>query len=94
MITIVFRSRLRPGVEEAYGDLLSEIEPLGMKTPGFVSKKTFVAEDGERLSLIEWQDAASLDSWRENPDHVRAKRMGREQFYSDYSLQIFETSSR
>jgi heme-degrading monooxygenase HmoA len=93
MITILFRSRFKSDVEEEYGELLREIEPLGVGMAGFVSKKTFVAEDRERLSLIEWRDRESLDAWRQHPEHRRAKALGRERYYQSHSLQIFESEA-
>lgn len=90
MLTILFRSKIKPELAESYAELLAEIEPLGVGMPGFVSKKTYVAEDGERLSLIRWRDRESLDAWRLHPDHQRAKRLGREHYYESHSLEIFE----
>ena len=90
MLTILFRSRLKPELAEEYDALLAQVEPLGEGMAGFVSKKTFAAEDGERLTVVRWQDRETLDAWRQHPDHQRAKRLGRERFYESYSLEIFE----
>ena len=85
---IVFRSRLRPGIEEEYGARAERVAELAVASPGFVSAKDFTAEDGERLALIEWASAEELAGWRGHPDHVLAQRAGRERFYASYQLHI------
>jgi ketosteroid isomerase-like protein/heme-degrading monooxygenase HmoA len=61
---------------------------LVAKNPGFRASKDFVAEDGERLALIEFEGAEELRLWREEPDHQRAQAEGRERWYSGYQLQV------
>jgi heme-degrading monooxygenase HmoA len=85
---IVFSSRLRPGVEERYGVRAEAVYGLAEKMPGFVSAKDFVSEDGERVSLIEFDSPAHLAAWRNHPDHRTAQREGRSEWYESYRLQI------
>lgn len=85
---IVFRSRLRPGVEEAYGVRGDEVYELASKMPGLLSAKDFVADDGERLSIVEFDTAEHLAAWREHPEHKVAQQEGRDRWYSEYSIQI------
>ena len=81
MVTIVFRSRLRPGVEAAFSRLGDEMLALAREMPGFVSYKVFVAEDGERCTVIGFETAEQLRAWREHPehraDHACSPRMSR-----------------
>ncbi len=90
MLVVVFRNRLREGVEQAYGERAQQIYDLALKMPGLVSTKDFVAEDGERLAIIEFRSAAELEAWRVHSEHQVAQAQGRDQFYTEYSLQICE----
>jgi heme-degrading monooxygenase HmoA len=56
--------------------------------PGFVSIKTFVADDGERVSIVEFASADAQQAWRQHPAHLEAQRLGREKFYSEYRIQV------
>jgi heme-degrading monooxygenase HmoA/ketosteroid isomerase-like protein len=85
---IVFRSRLRDGIEAEYGDHAGKIYELAIAQPGFLSAKDFTSDDGERLALIEWASAPELDAWREHLDHRAAQDRGRSHYYQTYSLQI------
>jgi heme-degrading monooxygenase HmoA/ketosteroid isomerase-like protein len=85
---IVFRSRLREGVMPEYNELGGAMYALVERMPGFVAANDFVAEDGERLALIEFDGAAELAAWRELPEHRAAQARGRERFYARYALQV------
>jgi heme-degrading monooxygenase HmoA len=85
---IVFRSRLRDGVDAAYATHADHIAELAQRAPGFVAAKDFAADDGERVALIEWDGAGALAQWRGQPEHVAAQHAGRERYYAEYQLQI------
>jgi len=85
---VVFRSRLRPGVEAEYGAHAERIARLAVKMPGFVSAKDFVADDGERVALIEWDSPRELAIWRDELSHVDAQRAGRDRYYASYDLRV------
>ena len=88
MILTVFRSRLNEEVEDEYKVLVPKIFALAETMPGFRSRKSYVAEDGERLSLVEFEDEQSQRNWALNAEHIAAKGKGRERFYSEYVVQI------
>jgi heme-degrading monooxygenase HmoA len=85
---IVFRSRLRDGVGEVYSEHANRIYELGIAMPGYLSIKDFVADDGERLALAEFDSAAHLAAWRDQADHRDAQQAGRDRYYTEYSVQI------
>jgi heme-degrading monooxygenase HmoA len=88
MVVTLFRSRLRPEFVHEYRPLASEMLDLARSMPGFRSFKSFTADDGERISIIEFDSLAQLDAWRDHPQHRRAQQLGRERFYSEYHLQV------
>lgn len=88
MVITVFRSRLRDEGREAYMQLAPKISEIASAMPGYLSHKAFVADDGERVTIVEFEDEASQRAWATQVDHVAAKRAGRDDFYSEYSLQI------
>lgn len=90
MIVTVFRSRLREEHRAAYLDLAPRIAELARAMPGYVAHKSFVAEDGERLTLVEFADEASQRAWAGHAGHAAAQRRGREAFYAEYRVQVCE----
>ena len=90
MMVVVFRSRLREGVREAFAARDGEVFAWAEKMPGFVSSKDFVAEDGERLAVIEFRSDEDLKAWRDHEGHRAAQRQGRDEFFAEYTLQVCE----
>ena len=56
MIVTVFRSRLMPGLQDEYVALVEEVRKEVETMPGYISHKGFFAEDGERVTIVEFKD--------------------------------------
>ena len=91
MMVVVFRARRTPeGDGEEYMMQLKRMSDLARRMPGYISHKPYVAEDGERLTLFEWESADTLRAWATHPEHVPVKQLGRQKFYTEYHLQVCE----
>jgi heme-degrading monooxygenase HmoA len=88
MIVTVFRNRLRPDNQAEYFDTPKRMSEIARTMPGYLSHKSFTADDGERVTIVEFTDEASQKAWATQARHVEAKARGREAFYSAYSIQI------
>lgn len=88
MIVTIFRSRLNPGVRDEYEPMAKRMSELARRIPGYVAHKGFVAEDGERVTIVEFETEEALRAWSRDSDHVMAKRRGIQDFFSAYSFQI------
>jgi len=91
-VVTVFRNRLRPDHLDDYADELAVVVGLARAMPGFVETKTFVAEDGERCTVVTFADRAAHDAWRDHERHREAQRHGIASYYADYSIAVGETS--
>lgn len=92
MIITVFRSRLRPDVREDYVALANRMNEIARTMPGYVSHKGFFAEDGERVTIVEFEHEEGMRAWRMHPEHRAAQKLGREQFYEEYSVQVCDVT--
>jgi heme-degrading monooxygenase HmoA len=88
MIVTVFRSRLRPGVREEYVALVEKMAAIARTMPGYISHKGFFADDGERVTIVEFEHDEGLRAWRTNPDHIAAQKLARTKYYTEYNVQI------
>ncbi len=87
MVVIVFRSRLRAGIDEAALIALGErMYALASAMPGFLSYKDFASQDGEIVTLVEFESPEALAAWRDHPEHLEAQRRGREEFFAEYAI--------
>jgi heme-degrading monooxygenase HmoA len=87
MVVVLFRSKL---VDPAtgYSEMAVEMDQLARTMPGFVDVRSYTAEDGERLTIVWWQDEETLRGWREQARHRVAQRTGRDQWYQYYKLDV------
>jgi heme-degrading monooxygenase HmoA len=90
MVVILFRSRLTEQAGEDYHSMAAEMLATAREMPGFVEYKVFRADDGERISVIWWQDQETLAAWRNHPRHRIAQKAGRERWYEYYNIEVAE----
>lgn len=86
MVVVIFRSRLRDDAGPDYGATAARMVELARALPGFVSFQHYAADDGERVSLIEFASDDAVRAWREHPEHLEAQRRGRSDWYASYRL--------
>ncbi len=92
MIVTVFRSRIRPQIDTAAMEGMgARMFELASAMPGFVAYKDFVADDGEFVSIVEFETLEHVAAWRDHPEHRVARDRGRDQFFADYHIQVCET---
>jgi heme-degrading monooxygenase HmoA len=87
-ILVTFRSRLKPGVEAEYAPVAARMDELAASMPGYIAHKSFIAEDGERVTLVEFESEETMRAWRDHPEHRGAQRLGRERFYAEFRLTV------
>jgi heme-degrading monooxygenase HmoA len=90
----VFCSLRAPGFEEEYEALATETERIARSLPGFVSFKTYAADDGERCSIAIFADWESEAAWRDHPVHRAAQEAGRDHLYRRYEIALCEVRER
>lgn len=88
MIVTVFRSRLMPGLRDEYIALVDRMVEIAVTIPGYISHKGFFAEDGERVTIVEFEHEDGMRAWRMHPEHRAAQKKGREIYYAEYRIQI------
>ena len=92
MIVTVFRSRLKPDAMDEYTPMAARMSELARRMPGYLSHKAFTADDGERVTIVEFESEAAHRAWATHPEHINAQRKGRADFYEAYSLQVCDVS--
>jgi antibiotic biosynthesis monooxygenase (ABM) superfamily enzyme len=74
MVVTVFRARVRPESNGEYTQWAERMAALACTMPGYVSHKGFAAADGERVTIVEFENMDALRAWSAHPEHVDAKK--------------------
>jgi len=90
MIVILFRSRLTSAAGADYAGMDAELAESVKSKAGFIEAKGFTAADGERLTVVWWQDRETLQLWRQDQRHSEAQKTGREKWYQYYKMEVAE----
>ena len=88
MIVTIFRSRINSDIDAEYDHLVKSTSELVETAVGFKSHKMFIAADGERVTIVEFESEEAQRSWAISAEHVEARRAGRARLYSEYKIQI------
>jgi heme-degrading monooxygenase HmoA len=89
MVVIVFRSRLRSGIDEQeLGKVGARMYEIASAMPGFISYKDFASQDGENVTIVEFESPETLAAWREHSEHKAAQQQGRDEFFAEYHIQV------
>jgi heme-degrading monooxygenase HmoA len=77
-----------PGLRDEYIALVDRMVEIAVTIPGYISHKGFFAEDGERVTIVEFEHEDGMRAWRMHPEHRAAQKKGREIYYSEYRIQV------
>ena len=84
----IFRSRLRPDIYAEYSAMSARMRELAQSMPGFISIESYEDDAGARVSIVEFASHEEAAAWRSQPERLEAQRVGREQFYEEYRVQV------
>jgi len=81
----VFRARKRPGYDaEAYAVDAARMLALARAQKGFIAYRKYLADDGEAVSISEWETEADARAWARHPEHAATQARGRLAYYESY----------
>lgn len=88
-VVTVFRSRLRDdAIDNGYTTRAAEMIERAKQNPGFLEHKTFVAEDGERVSIVRFDSPEAHEAWARDSGHRSVQQEGRDAFYAEYKITV------
>jgi len=90
MIVTIFRSRLMPGLQDEYVALVERMREITVTIPDYVSHKGFWSDDGERVTIVEFEHEEGQTAWRKHPEHLEAQKLGRTKYYEMYDIKVAE----
>ena len=87
MYLTVFRNRKRADMDAAaYRADAARMADLALAQPGFISYKTFEAEDGETVTISEWDSEFYAREWASHFEHTAVQKRGRDGYYEGYTV--------
>lgn len=74
------------GQDDGYAQTASRMVELAQGMAGFLGIES--ARDGLGITVSYWESLEAIRAWRDHPEHARARRRGREQWYETFTTRI------
>lgn len=71
-----------------YGEMAEKMAVLASKQPGYLGIESARDTQGFGMTISYWDSLESIQRWRDNLDHAKARAMGNDRFYDHYELRI------
>ncbi len=84
---VIFTAKRTEG-DFGYGAMADKMEALASQQPGFIGIETSRDADGFGITVSYLADETSLKGWKTVSEHMLAQKLGRERWYSYYTLRV------
>lgn len=88
MIAVIFKATIAE-FDDEYFRTAERLKDLAFKKYGcqdFVS----LTEGNEEIAISYWQSMQQIRDWKNDPEHRRAQKMGRDKWYKAFKVEICE----
>jgi heme-degrading monooxygenase HmoA len=91
-VAVIFVSLRSEQDEAGYQAAGALMEALAVEQPGYLGHVGVRQSDGLGITVSYWADEQAARAWRGQADHAGARALGRERWYSSFTLVIAEVS--
>lgn len=90
MVVVIFEVFFKPGQEAAYLEIARKLREHVLQAPGFIGMERFrsIANEGKICSVSFWEDEASVEAWKNFPQHLAAQQHGKEHLFAKYRIRV------
>ena len=89
---VIFKS-CKSNMLEGYENMAVKVLKLAKQQKGFLGFETYQNKKNENISISWWETIEDMESWKENPLHAEAQKLGREKWYEYFKIQICKVIS-
>ena len=88
-VAVIFASTRSVNSDAKYQEWSTRMEELVTKQPGYISHIGFRdAKTRQGVTISYFKDEESIRNWKALDEHLEAQKLGREEFYEEYSVRI------
>ncbi len=79
--------------QQGYTKMAARMQELAQQQPGFLGLESVRSPEGKGITISYWQDLPSIQNWKENSEHQTAQRLGKQEWYQDFTIEIARIES-
>jgi heme-degrading monooxygenase HmoA len=84
---VIFTSQRTTG-DNGYEAMAQAMLDLALAQPGCLGAESVRGADGLGITVAYFKDDNSIAAWKQNPRHLAAQRLGKDRWYSHYTLRV------
>lgn len=84
---VIFTAQ-RTEVDEGYREMADAMGNLATQQPGYLGMESTRDAQGLGITVSYWRDEAALLNWKAVAQHSLAQKLGKEKWYSHYTLRV------
>ncbi|AWI03436.1 antibiotic biosynthesis monooxygenase family protein [Clostridium drakei] len=84
---VIFTS-IRTSIDNEYEKVSDNLVDIVSKQKGFLGVESVRNEEGFGVTISYWDSLDSINEWKDNNSHMKAKEMGKKMWYSKYMIRI------
>ena len=88
MYAVIFRATINE-LDETYAETAARMRDVATNKYGCVEFIS-VTERNQEIAISYWNDEAQIKSWKQDPEHQVAQKLGRSKWYKSYQVQVAE----
>lgn len=85
---VIFTSMNSGEDEEAYSSMADRMVELASEQEGYLGLESSRDANGLGITVSYWESEESIKKWKTNSENVEAQKLGKEKWYSNFSLRI------
>ncbi len=85
---VIFTAQRTAQDDGGYGAMADAIAKRALEQPGCIGMETTRDEDGLGITVSYWESEESLLAWKADAKHLVAQQLGKERWYSHYTLRV------
>ncbi len=92
MMVVIVEFELRAGMESEFETALKHMREQVKTYDGFLGEEPCCSIENEKrfVSLFYWRNRESIKAWREDPEHLKTQKLGREKIFAWYKIRVCE----
>ncbi|MEX0286533.1 MAG: antibiotic biosynthesis monooxygenase [Paracoccaceae bacterium] len=85
---VIFTAQRTAQDEPGYGGMADAMTKLAAEQPGYIGVESTRDAEGLGITVSYWQDEESLLNWKAVAQHALAQQLGKDKWYSHYTLRV------
>ncbi|WP_426416492.1 antibiotic biosynthesis monooxygenase family protein [Aestuariirhabdus sp. LZHN29] len=86
MYAVIFTATMKLADDE-YFETAARMRELALSRYG-CREFTALSEGNQEIAISYWDSESDISAWKSDPAHQQAQRLGREQWYASYRVQV------